>query len=295
MGVHTTAVTRSEAEQYRAAGWWTETTLSDRVAYTAASSPTKPAYIDFFLGPPATLLTWSEFDHAATNLAHRLFAVGVTPGEGVAVWHKDGWAIHVLLVAIERCGAIAVGLGARTGVREATAILRTARPVLIVTDADRLAQAQQAADDADLSIRVLVVGQDLEFDTAPPADGMDGLSPVGPDDVFLINSTSGTTGLPKCVVHTQNRWHYFHQKAVANGDLTADDVFLPSSPCRSASVSGPRIRRRFIWATTVVKFERFDADRDVRSRRTAPRYGAVLCQHAIGDDSGQSGLAGATT
>ncbi|WP_330220056.1 AMP-binding protein, partial [Mycolicibacterium peregrinum] len=43
-------------------------------------------------------------------------------------------------------------------------------------------------------------GLSLDTDTAPrpPAAG------VGADDVFLINSTSGTTGLPKCVVHTQN-------------------------------------------------------------------------------------------
>jgi acyl-CoA synthetase len=32
------------------------------------------------------------------------------------------------------------------------------------------------------------------------------------------------------VVHTQNRWYYFHQKAVANGQLTPDDVFLPVIP-----------------------------------------------------------------
>ncbi len=31
-------------------------------------------------------------------------------------------------------------------------------------------------------------------------------------------------------MHTQNRWHYFHQKAVANGLLAPDDVFLPVIP-----------------------------------------------------------------
>ena len=145
------------------------------------------------------MLTWFEFDHAATNLAHQLLALGVTPGDGVAVWHKDTAAIHVLLVAIERSGAVAVGLGARAGVREVTAILRTARPTLVVTDVERLAPGQQAAADADPALRVVALGGDLVIDTTPRPDGTDGLSPVGPDDVFLINSTSGTTGLPNAL------------------------------------------------------------------------------------------------
>jgi acyl-CoA synthetase len=29
---------------------------------------------------------------------------------------------------------------------------------------------------------------------------------LGPNELFFINSTSGTTGMPKCVTHTQNRW-----------------------------------------------------------------------------------------
>ena len=112
MGVDGVAVTSAEAAQYRApAGGRTPRCL--RVERNAASTPDKPAYIDFSPESPDRVLTWSAFDNAATNLAHRLLALGVAAGDGVAVWHKDTSAIHVLLVAIERCGAIAVGRGTR--------------------------------------------------------------------------------------------------------------------------------------------------------------------------------------
>jgi acyl-CoA synthetase len=231
MGVAGAAVTTAEAARYRAAGWWTDTTLSDCVTRNAAEFGDKPAYVDSAGSGAERRLTWREFDHAATNLAHRLSDLGVSPGDRVAMWHEDDATIHVLLLAIERCGAATVGLGARAGVREVAQILRTTRPALLVSDVERFASATQAVTAADPSLRVVALGNGadaLAIDTRPKAHG--GTSPVGPDDVFLINSTSGTTGLPKCVVHTQNRWYYFHQKAVANGVLTRDDVFLPVIP-----------------------------------------------------------------
>ena len=69
MGVDGAAVTSAEAAQYRAAGWWSDTTLSDCVRRNAASSPDKPAYIDFTLDSADRQFTWTEFDRAATNLA----------------------------------------------------------------------------------------------------------------------------------------------------------------------------------------------------------------------------------
>ena len=233
MGVDGDAVTSAEAARYRAAGWWSDVTLSECVRRNARSTPDKPAYVDF-CGDGADLrLTWCEFDHAATNLAQELLDLGVAPGDGVAVWHNDSSAIHVLLVAVERCGAVTVGLGARAGVREVAQILRTARPSLLVSDSERLEPAAQAVAKSGLGVRTVALGDrssELFVDTRSRPQAASGLSPVGPDDVFLINSTSGTTGMPKCVVHTQNRWLYFHQKAVANGELTADDVFLPVIP-----------------------------------------------------------------
>src|SRR3954453_15091424 len=177
MAVDAAVTTSAEAARYRAAGWWTDATLSDCVRRNAASTPGRTAYVDFTLEPPDQALTWSEFDNAATNLAVQLQRLGVVPGDRVAIWHSDSIAIHVLLVAIERCGAVSVGLGARAGVREAAQILRTARPVLMVSDADRYASAAQAAAEAG-SLAVVALGVDLVVDTRCPTDSV-ALSPVG--------------------------------------------------------------------------------------------------------------------
>ncbi|SBS77079.1 O-succinylbenzoate--CoA ligase [uncultured Mycobacterium sp.] len=258
MAVDAAVTTSAEAAHYRAAGWWSDTTLSDCVRRNALSTPDKAAYVDFTLDGPGWGLTWSEFNNAATNLAVQLRRLGVAPGDRVAIWHGDSVAIHVLLVAIERCGAVSVGLGSRTGVREAAQIIRTAQPSLVVSDPARGPQATEAA--ADTSLRALVLGSGgLAIDTtAAAADAVAGLSSVGPDDPFLINSTSGTTGLPKCVVHTQNRWHYFHQKAVANGELSADDVFLPVIPTPFGFGIWTSHTTPIYLGATTVRIERFD-------------------------------------
>jgi acyl-CoA synthetase len=280
MGDDGAAVSSAEAAHYRAVGWWSNITLSECVGRNAASSPDKPAYVDFSDDATGRRLTWSEFDHAATNLAHQLLRLGVAAGDGVAVWHQDNAAIHVLLVAIERSGAVAVGLGARAGVREVAQILRTARPLLLVSDVQRLQSATQAAaaTDADPVIHVVALGAGsdaLAVDTRPPPDTVTGPSPVGPDDVFLINSTSGTTGMPKCVVHTQNRWHYFHQKAVANGELTCDDVFLPVIPTPFGFGIWTSHTTPIYLGATTVRIERFNAVSTCAG--IARHHATVLC------------------
>jgi acyl-CoA synthetase len=225
------AFTAEDSTRYRAAGWWSDLTLSDAVGRNAEQSPHRAAYVDY----PGTSLTWREFDYAACALAEQLAGIGVARGDRVAVWHGDSAAIHVLFVAIERCGAVVVGIGARAGTREVGAILRNSEPKILISDQQRGGAATLAAADvADESpVSTLVLGQDagaprLNVHAEPKALGFE--SQLGPDDVFLINSTSGTAGLPKCVVHTQNRWYYFHQKAAAHGLLTPDDIFLPVIP-----------------------------------------------------------------
>lgn len=221
------AFTDEDPARFRAAGWWSDFTLSDAVRRNAERSPGRAAYIDH----PDAAHSWREFDTAAVYLAGQLAGCGIARGDRVAVWHGDSAAIHVLFVAIERCGAVVVGIGARAGTREAAAILRNSAPKVLISDHKLGDAATQAASMAQLGLPVLVLDRATNrLDAAIKPKLVGDAAQLGADDVFLINSTSGTTGLPKCVVHTQNRWFYFHQKAVANGLLTPDDVFLPVIP-----------------------------------------------------------------
>ncbi|HEX3360747.1 MAG TPA: fatty acid--CoA ligase family protein, partial [Solirubrobacterales bacterium] len=68
------------------------------------------------------------------------------------------------------------------------------------------------------------------LDGAAPPPPATPAAPLDPDGIYLINSTSGTTGLPKCVVHNQNRWFSFARMAIEAGAFGADEVVLSAVP-----------------------------------------------------------------
>ncbi len=136
---------------------------------------------------------------------------------------------------------MAVGIGSRAGQREIRHLLGQSGTSAVLTCADSENASAQAAVAAarsgGLSLTHVVMepmkpaGEWCVRTVDPPhgrprAGGR--LRPVHrltPSEVFFLNSTSGTTGIPKCVMHTQNRWRYFHHLAVNAGELTDADVF----------------------------------------------------------------------
>ncbi len=226
-------------EEYRSSGWWSDETIVDSVAGHAAAQPDGLAYLT-----ESDRLTWAELDQSSTDLATCLVSVGVQPGDRVAVRLVDSPTLHLAFLAVEKAGATVVGVGARAGRRETSHLLERTRAAVLVTALPHAGQAAQellaALGEDGIEVRHLVLegpadGVKVSVDgklVQPAAPGADDLAArrLEADDLYLINSTSGTTGLPKCVQHTQNRRRYFHQKAQANGRLTAADVFLGAVP-----------------------------------------------------------------
>ena len=131
---------------------------------------------------------------------------------------------------------------------------------------------------------VLVDGSPVEPPAPAVGTGLLAGRALGPDDLFMINSTSGTTGLPKCVLHPENRWFYFHRLAAEAGGahLRRRVHGAAADPVRLRPVDGALHSRRGGCPTVVAA--RFDVERTCGPwRRTGSRTG--LRQHAVHHDA----------
>lgn len=226
------------AAEYRRRGWWGREALADHVARHAASRGPEPAYIT-----TDGRLTWSGYHTSSDRLGRALLALGVERGERVAIQLPDSATVHVALLACEKAGAVAVGIGARAGERELRHIVAKTKAIALISHDEHRGRSMQAVAASLPGIRHHVVVPRFERDPAAPllidgaaADPAAADSPAldavrfGPDEFWMVNSTSGTTGMPKCVMHAQNRWWYFHQIAAEVGALSAGDVIMSVVP-----------------------------------------------------------------
>jgi acyl-CoA synthetase len=221
--------------RHTAAGHWDPEPLAARIAVNATRRTDATAFVE-----GDDRLTWGDYDAQSTRLGAKLAACGLAPDEHVAVLMPDGPAVHVAYVAAEKAGLIVAGIGPRSRANEIAHVLEvTGCTTLLTGPLHRGAPASELV--AELRARgrairrhlVLSGGYELTLDGErageAPAALLAGRA-LGPDDLFLVNSTSGTTGLPKCVMQTHNRWKYFHQVAADAGELTGDDVFASLIP-----------------------------------------------------------------
>jgi acyl-CoA synthetase len=226
------------AAEYRRRGWWDRDTLADHVARHAASRGPEPAYIT-----TGGRLTWSGYDACSDRLGSALLALGLNRGERAAIQLPDAASVHVALLACEKAGVVAVGIGARAGERELRHIAGKTKAIALISHDEHRGHPMRAVAASLPGIRHHVVVPRFERDPSAPlladgasaepaAAGAHALAAVrfGPDEFWMVNSTSGTTGMPKCVMHAQNRWRYFHQIAAQVGALSAHDVIMSVVP-----------------------------------------------------------------
>ncbi len=239
-----------------AAGWWGHDTPTDLIRRNAAERPDDTAYITWSRpkdeAEDATgsidRTSWAGYDRLSDRVAAALLAAGLDRDDRVAVILPDGAAVHAAFAGADKAGVVVMGIGHRAGPAEIAHLVEKSGARAIITGSelrgrpagDALAEFRRELAGLEHHITIDEPGQDatISLDGQPAplpesvlrfAEAVE-IRRLGASELCLLNSTSGTTGLPKCVMQTHNRWFYFHQKAVEYSGLGADDVFCVPVP-----------------------------------------------------------------
>ena len=203
--------------------------------------------------------TYAEFEAETDRVAKALLALGVAPGERVALWMTNRPEWLFLMFAIARVGACIVPLNTRYRTDDVAYTVTQSRSATIIT-LDRsgpidyqgmlLESMPRVASRADGTLdvdnypdlrRLVVLG-------APRADGFtawddfmaagetisdarlaERAAAVDPDGMMMICYTSGTTGHPKGVMHSHRPIRNTAERAQIFG-LTCTDVHMNYLP-----------------------------------------------------------------
>ena len=164
-------------------------------------------------GPGTPTLTWAQYAERAARIGAGLAALGLRPGERVALMLRNRPEFHVADMGVLLAGGTPVSIYNSSPSDRIAYVANHADARLAIVDeafAERFHAARPLLSKME---KVVIVGGsrgaagggDVAFDDllgAAPVDLESAAAAVGPDDLLTIIYTSGTTGDPKGVMLT---------------------------------------------------------------------------------------------
>jgi acyl-CoA synthetase (AMP-forming)/AMP-acid ligase II len=241
-----------------------------------AQAPDAPALIS-----DAERVTYAELVTAARGFAGALLALGVQRGDRVAIWLPNGVDWLVVHWGAALAGAVLVPLSTRNRPAEVAHILRQSGAAALVLQ-DRFLQTEYLAAVPALltgglpELRTVIVRETasgggqlppsvtgwqaaIQRGAEVPSDAIKArTADVTPDDVHVLQYTSGTTGYPKGAMLTHEGLIYSAGHHAATWGLRPGDAILVPNPMSHIlglvyAVLMPAISR--ITAITVATFD----------------------------------------
>lgn len=231
---------KAAADEFYRLGHWRDDTIYAIVKRHAERTPER-----FALRDQARRLTWRALLEAVDAFAADLAGRGLVRGQRVATWMPDRIESAVALLACSRNGLVCCPSPHRnhTVAEVATLLERMRAAILIYQDGFGADAAQHDIEQAIGhlgSMRHLYrLSPRQPNDEAGPYEGlmnapMDrsaGPSPVSdPDNVVYIAFTSGSTGMPKGVMHSDNTLLVTARGISTDWHIGADSVVYSLSP-----------------------------------------------------------------
>ncbi|HEY7071347.1 MAG TPA: long-chain-fatty-acid--CoA ligase, partial [Acidimicrobiales bacterium] len=204
-------------------------TLADVVRVHAARRPDAPA-----LEIAGRTVTFGELDERSSRVAQALRAAGVGPGDRVAFIDKNGLEYFDVTFALAKLNAVNVAVNWRLAPPEMAQIIADAEAAVVIVGPDYLGHIERVEADLDRVRTIVAVGGHdrwADYDdwmSDHPAEDP-GVEAAGTDVAFQLY-TSGTTGLPKGVMCTQDNFFKGVGGLADQWRFTTDSVNLAMMP-----------------------------------------------------------------
>ena len=233
----TTVVRPDLADRWRKEGHWRSETFFDILSERAETHPHREVFAD-----GQDRITFGELKDKVERCAAFLRDIGINRGDVVTIQLPNRIAFPIAFFALELIGAVANKVNPDFRVRELDYILRFSGSRALICPAsfkgfDYVGMARQLRESIPGLTHVVVAGEPVDGEwnlergiaaTAPLA--AEDRVRMSADEIYRMAFTSGTTGNPKCVLHSFNSTMPAVRQVNADMGVTERDVQLVYLP-----------------------------------------------------------------
>ncbi|MBE6564013.1 MAG: acyl--CoA ligase [Ruminococcaceae bacterium] len=180
-------------------------------------------------------ITWKEFDDAANRFANLLLSYGVTKGDKIAILLTNCLEWLPIYFGILKTGALAVPFNFRYSAEEIANCLKISDSSLLIYGSEFIERIESISDFLQLKKRIFVGDGHpaLTVRYEEEAANMSSARPniaIDDEDDGALYFTSGTTGVPKAILHRHKALVCACVTEQAHHSQTKDDTFLCIPP-----------------------------------------------------------------
>jgi malonyl-CoA/methylmalonyl-CoA synthetase len=209
----------------------------------------------------ATLLTYADLRKAASRYANALIALGIEPGDRVAVQVEKSLANVLLYLAVMKVGAVYQPLNPAYTESEVEYFVGDAGPEIVVCDPSRQKSMRQLADRHRVAavVNLDAKGEGSLADLAARMDDRHETVARQADDLAGLLYTSGTTGRSKGAMITHGNLASNAETLVKLWGFRSGDVLLHALPIFHVHGLYVALNTSFLNGSEIIWFDRFDA------------------------------------